>query len=192
MSAVGLMLLEDPKARARAEAKIRAGTAKRRSFFGRSNNAPPPRQKPNLPPTIQDEEDETDSVIVRPSTSLSQNIALPHIKKSDNGSDRSSSRASMFGRKNSQGDNSSIKSGSSGHVSHLSASISTYSREPNSYDGGRRQPVAYPPEPQYHEPQCSCSRQPRPVPQQRYEDEPNQHRSRGPHIREQEGNDYLA
>lgn len=136
MSAVGLMLLEDPKARARAEARIRNGTAKRRSFFGRSSGAapapPPPgaaRRLPNLPPTIPDEDGEDESPIVRPSTSLSQTIALPGRKKNDSTSDRSSSRNStIFGRKNSVSE-SSIKSGSSGRASQLSGVGSSHSRE---------------------------------------------------------------
>lgn len=134
MSAVGLMLLEDPKARARAEARIRNGTAKRRSFFGRSSAAaaPPPgqaRRVPNLPPTIPDEDGEDDSPIVRPSTSLSQTIALPGRKKTESTSDRSSSRNStIFGRKNSLGE-SSIRSGSSGRASQLSGVASSYSRD---------------------------------------------------------------
>ena len=141
MSAVGLLLLEDPKARARAEAKLRNGTARKRgSFFSKDKAGGPPaarsaQRKPQLPPTIIDEDEENDSPIVRPSTSLSQSIALPHRKKGDSSSDRSSSRGSaIFGRKNSVGEASSIKSGSSGRASQLSAAVSTgvsssYSRD---------------------------------------------------------------
>lgn len=139
MSAVGLMLLEDPKARARAEARIRNGTAKRRSFFGRSAAAPAQgsQRKPNLPPTIPDEDGEDDPPIVRPSTSLSQTIALPQRKRTQSTSDRSSSRNSIFGRKNSLGE-SSIRSGSSGRASQLSGSVSTCSREANSHEEERK------------------------------------------------------
>ena len=136
MSAVGLMLLEDPKARARAEARIRNGTGKQRSFFGRSsrssNSSATSGRTPDLPPTIPDEDGENDSPIVRPSTSLSQSIALPQRKKAESTSDRSSSRNSIFGRKNSVGA-SSIRSGSSGRASQFSRAVSSHSRQ---HEGG--------------------------------------------------------
>ncbi|KAF2484547.1 hypothetical protein BDY17DRAFT_295845 [Neohortaea acidophila] len=126
MSAVGLMLLEDPKARARAEARaealIRAGKTGRRTLFGRSVGTTSKGRTPALPPTIPDEGVGDDPVIIRPSTNM--NLVLPFLtKKKVESSERSSSRASTSGRQDSISQ-SSIKSGRSSASSKISTPLS--------------------------------------------------------------------